>query len=81
VSAVQHARVTAPADAVDVDFLDRVVAPELVESETLAAAHDLADRLRSRAFVLTRENTRVATARAIQAGLDDDMAAFEIEAP
>jgi hypothetical protein len=31
--------------------------------------------------VLTRENTRVATARAIQAGLDDDMAAFEIEAP
>ena len=81
VSAVQHARVTAPADAVDVDFLDRVVAPELVESETLAAAHDLADRLRSRAFVLTRANTRVATARAIQAGLDDDMAAFEIEAP
>ena len=36
---------------------------------------------RSRAFVLTRENTRVATARAIQAGLDADMAAFEIEAP
>jgi enoyl-CoA hydratase len=81
VSAVQHARVTSPADAVDVDFLDRVVAPELVESETLAAAHDLADRLRSRAFVLTRENSRVATARGIQAGLDDDMAAFEIEAP
>ncbi|MGZ4683443.1 MAG: crotonase/enoyl-CoA hydratase family protein [Acidimicrobiales bacterium] len=78
-SAVQHARVTAPADAVDVDFLDRVVAPELVESETIAAAHDLADRLRSRAFVLTRENTRVATARAIQAGLDADMAAFEVE--
>src|SRR4051812_3857761 len=81
VSAVQHARVTSPADAVDVDFLDRVVAPELVESETLAAAHDLADRLRSRAFVLTRENTRVPTARTVQAGLDDDMAAFEIEAP
>jgi enoyl-CoA hydratase len=81
VSAVQHARVTSPADAVDVDFLDRVVAPELVESETLAAAHDLADRLRPRAFVLTRENTRIPTARAIQAGLDDDMAAFEVEAP
>jgi enoyl-CoA hydratase len=81
VSAVQHARVTSPADAVDVAFLDRVVDPDLVESETLAAAHDLADRLRSRAFVLTRENTRVATARAIQAGLDEDMAAFEIEAP
>ena len=53
--------------------------PTTVEAETLAAAHDLADRLRSRAFVLTRENTRVATARAIQAGLDADMAAFEVE--
>jgi enoyl-CoA hydratase len=80
-SAVQHARVTSPAEAVDVNFLDRVVAPELVESETIAAAHDLADRLRERAFVLTRENTRVATARIIQSGLDADMAAFEVEAP
>ncbi len=78
-SAVQHARVTSPADAVEVNFLDRVVAPELVESETIAAAHDLADRLRSRAFVLTRENSRVPTARAIQAGLDADMDAFEVE--
>jgi enoyl-CoA hydratase len=80
-SAVQHARVTGPAEAVDVNFLDRVVAPDDVEAETLAAAHDLADRLRSRAFVLTRENTRVATARTVQAGLDADMAAFEVEAP
>jgi enoyl-CoA hydratase len=80
-SAVQHARVTGPADAVDVGFLDRVVAPDDVESEALAAAHDLADRLRSRAFVLTRANARVATARAIQAGLDADMAAFEVEQP
>ena len=78
--AVAHAVITDPAAAVDVGFLDRVVAPELVESETIAAAHELADRLRSRAFVLTRENTRVATARAIQAGLDADLAAFEIEA-
>jgi enoyl-CoA hydratase len=81
VSAVQHARVTTPADAVDVNFLDRVVDADSVESETVAAAHDLADRLRERAFVLTRENTRVATARGIQAGLDADMAAFEVEAP
>src|SRR4051794_39502698 len=81
VSAVQHARVTTPADAVDVNFLDRVIDPDSVESETMAAAHDLADRLRERAFVLTRENSRVATARNIQAGLDADMAAFEVEAP
>jgi len=78
--AVALAVITDPAGAVDVNFLDRVVAPEAVESETIAAAHELADRLRSRAFVLTRETTRVATARAIQAGLDADLAAFEIEA-
>jgi enoyl-CoA hydratase len=78
--AVAHAVVTDPAAAVDVNFLDRVVAPEAVEAETIAAAHELADRLRSRAFVLTRETTRVATARAIQAGLDADLAAFEVEA-
>ena len=54
-------------------------APDAVEAETMAAAHELADRLRSRAFVLTRENTRVSTARSIQAGLDADMAAFEVE--
>jgi len=77
--AVQHAVVTTPADAVDVNFLDRVVPPDEVEAAPLAAAHELADRLRARAFVLTRENTRVPTARAIQAGLDADMAAFEIE--
>ena len=77
--AVQHAVVTTPAEAVDVNFLDRVVPPDEVEAATVAAAHELAERLRSRAFVLTRENTRVATARAIQSGLDADMAAFEIE--
>jgi enoyl-CoA hydratase len=80
VSAVQHARVTTPAEAVEVNFLDRVVDPDDVEAETLAEAHDLADRLRPRAFVVTRENTRIATARAIQAGLDADLAAFEVEA-
>ena len=77
--AVQHAVITTPAEAVDVNFLDKVVPPDDVEAATLAAAHDLADRLRGRAFVLTRENTRVSTARSIQAGLDADMAAFEIE--
>jgi enoyl-CoA hydratase len=79
-AATQHAVVTPPAEAVDVSFLDRVVPLEAVEAETIAAAHDLADRLHSRPFVLTRENIRVKTARAIQAGLDADMAAFEIEA-
>ncbi len=77
--AVQHAVVTTPAEAVDVNFLDRVVPPDEVEAATLAAAHELADRLRSRAFVLTRETTRVPTARIVQAGLDADMAAFEVE--
>ena len=57
-----------------------MVPPDEVEAATLAAAHELADRLRSRAFVLTRETTRVPIARAVQAGLDADMAAFEVEA-
>jgi enoyl-CoA hydratase len=77
--AVQHAVVTSPAYAVDVTFLDRVVDPDQVAQATIEAAHELADRLRGRAFVLTRENTRVPTARVIQAGLDADMAAFEVE--
>ncbi len=80
VSAVQHAVITDPAGAVDVDFLDRVVAPDEVESATLAAAHDLADRLKSRPFRMTRINTRVPTARIIQAGLDADIANFEVQA-
>lgn len=78
-SAVAHAVITDPVGAVDVNFLDRVVAPEAVEAETIAAAHGLADRLRAPAFILTRTNTRDATARAIQDGLDADIAAFSIE--
>jgi len=80
VSAVQHAVVTDPAAAVDVDFLDQVVAPDQVEATTLAAAHDLADRLKARPFRMTRINARVPTARVIQAGLDADIANFEVEA-
>ena len=80
-SAVQHARVTDAGRGRRRQLPRSGGRPRLVEAETMAAAHDLADRLRSRAFVLTRENTRVATARTIQAGLDADMAAFEVEAP
>jgi len=78
-SAVAHATITDPAAAVDVNFLDRVVAPDAVETETVAAAHELADRLRAPAFVLTRANTRDATAQAIRDGLDADIDAFALE--
>jgi len=78
VSAVQHAVVTDPAAAVDVNFLDRVVPPDEVEAATLVAAHDLADRLKPLPFRMTRVNARVPTARLIQAGLDADIANFEV---
>jgi enoyl-CoA hydratase len=78
-SATTHAVITDPAAAVEVNFLDRVVAPEAVEAETIANAHDLADRLRATAFTLTRANTRDATAQAIRDGLDSDIAAFALE--
>ena len=78
-AAVQLAQVTEPVAAVEVNFLDRVVAPDAVDAEAVAEAHGLAGRLKSRAFVLTRETSRVPTARIIQAGLDADMAAFEVE--
>ncbi len=79
VSAVQHAVVTTPADAVEVNFLDRVVAPDEVESASLAAAHDLADRLHAEPFVLTRANARVSVARVLEAALESDtgFAVFE----
>jgi enoyl-CoA hydratase len=76
--AVAHAVVTDPAAAVDVNFLDRVVEPDAVEPETIAAAHELADRLRSPAFVLTRTHSRGDVAAMIQAGLDSDMQAFAV---
>ena len=78
VAATQHAVVTTPAEAVDVNFLDRVVAPDEVEAATLAAAHDLADRLQPAPFVMTRQNTRGETEAGIRAGLDADMAGFEV---
>jgi enoyl-CoA hydratase len=80
VSAVQHAVVTDPARAVEVGFLDQVVEPDRVAETTLAAAHDLAGRLKPRPFRQTRINARVPTARVVQAGLDADIASFEISA-
>ena len=56
-----------------------MVAPEQVEAEALAAAHDLATRLKPRPFRQTRQNARVATARRVQAGLDQDIAAVTVE--
>jgi enoyl-CoA hydratase len=77
-AAAAHAVITDPAGAIDVNFLDRVVAPESVEIDTVAAAHDLADRLQDLPFRMTRVNTREATARAIRDGLDADIAEFAL---
>ncbi len=79
VPATQHAVVTPPVDAVEVGFLDQVVAPDEVEAVAVAIGHDLADRLHAAPFVLTRENCRGAVAQTIDDALDADMAAFTVE--
>jgi enoyl-CoA hydratase len=79
VPATQHAVVTAPAAAVEVGFLDQVVAPDDVESTALAIGHDLADRLHAAPFVLTRQNCRGGVAQIIDEALDADMAAFTVQ--
>jgi enoyl-CoA hydratase len=80
VSATQLAAVTSPADAVDVGFLDRVVAPDAVEAEARAAAHELAERLHAAPFQLTRQNVRLETARRVEASLAADTSGPNAEA-
>ena len=55
-----------------------LLAGTLRAEATLAAAHDLAERLKPIPFRTTRVNARVPTARLIQAGLDADIASFEV---
>jgi enoyl-CoA hydratase len=78
VAATQLAVVTPPADAVDVGFLDRVTPPDEVEAASLAAGHDLADRLRAQPFVMTREHARTRVASELSAALEQDSGAFVV---
>ncbi len=78
-AATMHGRVYSPVEATDVGFLDRVVAPEMVESEARAAALQLAGSVNRQAFAATRRNVRAATADKILTELEADLAAFFVD--
>jgi enoyl-CoA hydratase len=78
--AVGQARICSPAEAVDVGFLDRVVADDEIESAALEHAKLLATSLHRGPFQTTRRYMRAELAQQLQAGLDADLAAFSVSA-
>ena len=71
-------RMTDPAAAVDVGFLDEVVDPDDVVEVALDRARALTGVSRG-GLVRTRVTSRGAVADAIRAGLEDDLAHFNVE--
>ena len=71
-------RMTDPAAAVDVGFLDEVVDPGDVVDVALDRARALTGVSRG-GLVRTRVTARGAVAEAIRAGLEDDLAHFNVE--
>ena len=71
-------RMTDPAAAVDVGFLDEVVDPDDVVEVALDRARALTGVSRG-GLVRTRVTSRGAVAEAIRAGLEDDLAHFNVE--
>ena len=67
-----------PAAAVDVGFLDEVVDPDDVVEVALDRARALTGVSRG-GLVRTRVTSRGAVADAIRAGLEDDLAHFNVE--
>lgn len=80
VPAVAHAKLFDPQGAVDAGYLDLAIEPDDVETVTLEHAHHLAASLKRGAFVLTRGFMREELGRQLQAGMDADMALFDIQA-
>ena len=80
-AAVNHATVYDPAGAVVAGYLDQVVADDAVLTTALAHAADLAERLDSDAFALTRTNCRGASLDLIRSGLAADIATFVVKVP
>ncbi len=80
VPAVAHAKLFDPQSAVDAGYLDLAVEPDDVETVTLEHAHHLAAALKRGAFELTRTFMRAELAQQLQAGMDEDMKLFDIQA-
>jgi len=79
--AINHAHVYDPAGAVEAGYYDEILAAEDVVAASTAHAAELADRLRSGAFAVTRRNCRGTAAALIASKLEDDIASFVVEIP
>jgi enoyl-CoA hydratase len=77
---VQHATLCSPTDAVAAGFLDEVVALDDVPARTLAVAAHLAETVHPVPFRMTRETVRGSLAEELRAGLEADMALFDVTA-
>lgn len=79
--AINHAQVYDPAGAVTAGYLDAVVPADDVLAASIAHADELAERLRSAAFALTRINCRGAAGALLASKLESDIASFVVEIP
>jgi enoyl-CoA hydratase len=75
---VQHATLCSPADAVAAGFLDEVVPLADVPARATAVANELAATVHPVPFRVTRATIRGARADQIRAGLEADMALFDL---
>jgi len=75
VPAIAHARLYDPQAAIEVGYLDEVVAPDDVVSRAIEHATGLAENLRAGAFQLTRDIMRGHVAQQLRAALHTDMEA------
>lgn len=80
-TAINHAQIYDPPGAVTAGYLNAVVPADAVVDAAVAHAAELADRLRSGAFAVTRTNCRGAAATLIASRLESDIASFVVELP
>jgi enoyl-CoA hydratase len=75
---VQQAELCSPQDAVAAGFLDEVVELDAVPARTVDVAARLAETVHPGPFRMTRETIRGKLAEELRAGLDADMARFDV---
>ncbi len=76
--ATMLATIYSPSRAVDAGFLDEIVAVDDLERHVLARGADLAARLHSGSFAITRAKARGATIDAVLKGLPADLESFSV---
>ncbi len=75
---VQHAHICSPAEALSAGFLDEVVDPTAVRERATEVAAGLAATVHPGPFRTTRTNVRSQLAEQLRAGLEADMALFDV---